>query len=42
MATARLLYLTRHGEASPDESGLTENGRRPVDRWTGFPPELRI
>ncbi|WP_330456003.1 histidine phosphatase family protein [Streptomyces sp. NBC_00820] len=24
----RYLYLTRHGEASPDESGLTENGRR--------------
>lgn len=22
------LFLTRHGEASPDESGLTENGRR--------------
>ncbi|WP_406319016.1 histidine phosphatase family protein [Streptosporangium sp. NBC_01639] len=27
MAT-RYLYLARHGEASPDESGLTENGRR--------------
>ncbi|MGW3328184.1 histidine phosphatase family protein [Streptomyces virginiae] len=24
----RYLYLTRHGEALPDESGLTENGRR--------------
>lgn len=24
----RYLYITRHGEASPDESGLTENGRR--------------
>ncbi|GAA3245468.1 histidine phosphatase family protein [Nonomuraea helvata] len=24
----RYLYLTRHGEATPDESGLTENGRR--------------
>ncbi|MFJ6432613.1 histidine phosphatase family protein [Streptomyces sp. NPDC091416] len=24
----RYLYLTRHGEASPDESELTENGRR--------------
>ncbi|MFK8907289.1 histidine phosphatase family protein [Streptomyces sp. YS-3] len=28
-ATAdRYLYLARHGEALPDESGLTENGRR--------------
>src|SRR5215475_7337669 len=27
MAT-RYLYLVRHGEASPDESGLSENGRR--------------
>lgn len=25
---ARCLYLTRHGEASPDESSLTDNGRR--------------
>ncbi|GAA2749846.1 histidine phosphatase family protein [Kitasatospora cinereorecta] len=25
---ARYLYLTRHGEASPDESGLTDAGRR--------------
>ena len=25
---ARCLYLTRHGEASPDESRLTDNGRR--------------
>lgn len=25
---ARYLYLARHGEALPDESGLTENGRR--------------
>ncbi|MFE9407100.1 histidine phosphatase family protein [Streptomyces sp. NPDC006530] len=25
---ARYLYLTRHGEALPDESGLTEAGRR--------------
>lgn len=24
----RYLYVTRHGEASPDGSGLTENGRR--------------
>ncbi|GAA1658689.1 histidine phosphatase family protein [Nonomuraea maheshkhaliensis] len=24
----RYLYLTRHGEATPDESGLTANGRR--------------
>ncbi|REK90822.1 histidine phosphatase family protein [Streptomyces inhibens] len=24
----RYLYLVRHGEASPDESGLTEDGRR--------------
>ncbi|MEV6552893.1 histidine phosphatase family protein [Streptomyces sp. NPDC051597] len=24
----RYLYLARHGEALPDESGLTENGRR--------------
>jgi probable phosphoglycerate mutase len=24
----RYLYLTRHGEATPDESGLTEDGRR--------------
>ncbi|QES54492.1 histidine phosphatase family protein [Streptomyces venezuelae] len=24
----RYLYLARHGEASPDESGLTETGRR--------------
>jgi probable phosphoglycerate mutase len=24
----RYLYLVRHGEASPDESGLTEGGRR--------------
>ncbi|MGW6537963.1 histidine phosphatase family protein [Streptomyces sp. NPDC055051] len=26
--SARYLYLTRHGEATPDESGLTEAGRR--------------
>ena len=25
---ARYLYLARHGEASPDESGLSANGRR--------------
>jgi probable phosphoglycerate mutase len=25
---ARYLYLTRHGEATPDESGLTDAGRR--------------
>ncbi|MFF0223713.1 histidine phosphatase family protein [Streptomyces sp. NPDC004629] len=25
---ARYLYLVRHGEALPDESGLSENGRR--------------
>lgn len=25
---ARHLYLARHGEASPDETALTENGRR--------------
>lgn len=25
---SRYLYLVRHGEASPDESGLTEGGRR--------------
>lgn len=25
---ARYLYLARHGEALPDESGLTDNGRR--------------
>ncbi|MGW7003073.1 histidine phosphatase family protein [Streptomyces sp. NPDC054933] len=25
---ARYLYLARHGEASPDESALTDNGRR--------------
>ena len=25
---ARYLYLTRHGEASPDESELTDAGRR--------------
>ncbi|MFC6080128.1 histidine phosphatase family protein [Sphaerisporangium aureirubrum] len=30
MAT-RYLYLARHGEASPDESRLTENGRRQAD-----------
>ncbi|MFD1930786.1 histidine phosphatase family protein [Nonomuraea mangrovi] len=28
---ARYLYLARHGEASPDESGLTENGRRQAE-----------
>ncbi|MDT0489678.1 histidine phosphatase family protein [Streptomyces griseus] len=27
-AATRYLYLVRHGEATPDESGLTENGRR--------------
>ncbi|NEE43221.1 histidine phosphatase family protein, partial [Streptomyces sp. SID8455] len=28
-ATAtRYLHLVRHGEATPDESGLTANGRR--------------
>ncbi len=26
--TDRYLFLTRHGEATPDESGLTGNGRR--------------
>lgn len=26
--SARYLYLVRHGEAPPDESGLSENGRR--------------
>jgi broad specificity phosphatase PhoE len=41
-ATAiRYLYLTRHGEASPDESGLTENGRRQAvllgERLRGIP-----
>ncbi|KNE81937.1 MULTISPECIES: histidine phosphatase family protein [Streptomyces] len=28
MAADRYLWLTRHGEASPDETTLTENGRR--------------
>ncbi|MFF2779749.1 histidine phosphatase family protein [Streptomyces sp. NPDC058052] len=28
---ARYLYLTRHGEATPDESGLTETGRRQAE-----------
>lgn len=27
-SATRYLYLARHGEASPDESGLTERGRR--------------
>lgn len=27
-AATRYLYLARHGEASPDESGLTDNGRQ--------------
>jgi broad specificity phosphatase PhoE len=27
-AATRYLYLARHGEASPDESALTANGRR--------------
>ncbi|MGW0119767.1 histidine phosphatase family protein [Streptomyces sp. NPDC003327] len=27
-SAARYLYLARHGEATPDESALTENGRR--------------
>ncbi|MGW3205681.1 histidine phosphatase family protein [Streptomyces sp. NPDC001135] len=27
----RYLYLVRHGEASPDESGLTEGGRRQAE-----------
>ncbi|MBG0855854.1 histidine phosphatase family protein [Streptomyces spinoverrucosus] len=27
-SATRYLYLVRHGEASPDESGLTEGGRR--------------
>ncbi|MFD8729068.1 MULTISPECIES: histidine phosphatase family protein [unclassified Streptomyces] len=27
-ASTRFLHLVRHGEAAPDESGLTENGRR--------------
>ncbi|MDR3081156.1 MAG: histidine phosphatase family protein [Streptomyces sp.] len=27
----RYLYLVRHGEALPDESGLSENGRRQAD-----------
>ena len=26
--STRYLYLVRHGEALPDESGLSENGRR--------------
>ncbi|MEV1167974.1 histidine phosphatase family protein [Nonomuraea sp. NPDC049784] len=37
----RYLYLTRHGEATPDESGLTENGRRQAtllgERLKGVP-----
>lgn len=28
MTATRYLHLVRHGEATPDESGLTENGRR--------------
>lgn len=28
----RYLYLARHGEALPDESGLTEAGRRQAVR----------
>lgn len=28
MTVTRYLHLVRHGEATPDESGLTENGRR--------------
>ncbi|MGK5728581.1 histidine phosphatase family protein [Streptomyces sp. URMC 124] len=39
--TTRYLYLTRHGEATPDESGLTENGRRQAvllgERLRGVP-----
>ncbi|MFD4498357.1 histidine phosphatase family protein [Streptomyces sp. NPDC058486] len=38
---ARYLYLTRHGEATPDESGLTEAGRRQAallgERLRGVP-----
>ncbi|OIJ85221.1 histidine phosphatase family protein [Streptomyces colonosanans] len=38
---ARYLYLTRHGEASPDESELTEAGRRQAallgERLRGVP-----
>ncbi|MFI7641100.1 histidine phosphatase family protein [Nonomuraea sp. NPDC049400] len=37
----RYLYLARHGEATPDESGLTENGRRQAtllgERLKGVP-----
>ena len=37
----RYLYLTRHGEATPDESGLSEAGRRQAallgDRLRGVP-----
>lgn len=39
--TARYLYLTRHGEASPDESELTDAGRRQAallgERLRGVP-----
>ncbi|MEU3504678.1 histidine phosphatase family protein [Streptomyces hundungensis] len=31
VTAARYLYLTRHGEALPDESGLTEAGRRQAE-----------
>ena len=38
---SRFLYLTRHGEASPDESALTARGRRQTrllgERLRGFP-----
>ncbi|MBW5423200.1 histidine phosphatase family protein [Streptomyces sp. BG9H] len=38
---ARYLYLARHGEATPDESGLTEDGRRQAvllgERLRGVP-----
>ncbi|PZG09194.1 histidine phosphatase family protein [Nonomuraea aridisoli] len=40
-AVTRHLYLARHGEATPDESGLTENGRRQAallgERLRGVP-----
>ncbi|MFJ5230875.1 histidine phosphatase family protein [Kitasatospora sp. NPDC088391] len=43
MAAARCLYLVRHGEALPDESGLSENGRRQAEalgrRLAGRPIE---
>ncbi|MFE0174070.1 histidine phosphatase family protein [Streptomyces sp. NPDC059002] len=40
-AATRHLYLVRHGEATPDESGLSENGRRQAallgERLRGVP-----